>query len=144
MHTLLLILAARLSPEEVTRAIRENWSSRPQSLWLLILFALGLAAVIGLLHIRKRRERRGDGETGDGDAFRIFSEVAASLRVAPRDRRMLTRISRQQSLPSPLTLLLSPRTMHHHARSFSGTMSRRHRLRVLRRVSQLRLVLRGR
>jgi hypothetical protein len=134
-----IFVAARLSNDEVVRAIRENWNSGPHAVWLLIGFALTLAALMTVLYIRKRREL----EPSDAAPAALFHDLALSLGISLRDRRMLARISRQQSLPSPLALLLSPRTMRHHASAYCTGLTRRRRSSVLHRVRATRGLLRG-
>ncbi len=129
----LAALATR-SPEETLRALREGWVNSPVLSWLLPLGALLLAGLLTAAIILHRRQ------AGNADAglTRNFTDLTDGLALSYFDRRLLARIARQQKLPTPLTLLLSPRTMRHHAAAYWRPLSGRTQLRVARRIARLR------
>lgn len=136
MLPLLTLANERLSQEQVVRAISEGWGGRRDSVWLLLPFVLTLLALLGWLFIRKRRD-----VTRDEHPLALFSSLAGQLGIGLRDRWLLMRIARRQSLPTPLALLMCPRTLHQNARAFAGRLSTGRRRRVLRSVSRIRRAL---
>ncbi len=70
-----------------------------------------------------------------------FQRVAGDIGLSLRDRWLLLKIARHEALPSPLTLLLSRATLHHHARQYAQGLVVSRRLKVMRRVAALRQML---
>jgi hypothetical protein len=54
----------------------------------------------------------------DPTAYAIFRKLARDLNLSLRDQWLLSRISRNQQLPSPITLMLSRQTYDHHAQAY--------------------------
>jgi hypothetical protein len=72
-----------------------------------------------------------------------FRRVAAALGLGLSDQLMLIRIARHEVLPSPLTLVLSPATLAHHATHYTEHLSAPQRPDVLSRVANLSKALFG-
>lgn len=106
--------ASPRSREELLRHIRDGWGtsvSVPVSPTLLIALGLVLAAgAAGVMGVRLWRQRA-DGRRA-GATFRLAARRAG---LSWRDRWALRRIAARAELPTPLTLLLSPATLRHHA-----------------------------
>ncbi len=104
--------------------------------WLGV--ALAVLAVILLIAAisRRLRERRLRSQP-----LATFHRLASEVGVNLRDQWLLMTIARRQALPSPLTLLLSRATLHHHARAYAQHLHPGRRLRVMRRVAALRQLL---
>ncbi len=134
MTSNLLILAQRLSREELARAFRDGFDRDASAPILLFIFALALLGVMVWLGWRNQTVH----QPADPTPLRIFNGLARELRLSLMDRRLLIRIANAQSLPNPLTLLVSPRTMRHHAAAYSQSLSARKRTRLHRRIASLR------
>ena len=76
----------------------------------------GLVVVVATLlwWIERRRSR-----TQRAHPLALFQRLATEMGLGLSDRWLLIRIARQQGLSSPLTLLLSPATLEHHARNYA-------------------------
>lgn len=101
--------------------------------WLLIAVGLVLFA-IGVVSLRtwwKTRHLR-------SSPLLVFNRVAAACGLSLGDRVLLWRIARQQALPTPLTLLLSPTTLRHHARAYADARGFAGRAALMQRVATLR------
>lgn len=131
-----LAVDASLSSREARlRAISEHWGSDTtvSMEWLLIAVGLLLLLIAGL-SLRawwRNRHLRSSPLT-------VFNQVATACRLSAGERLLLWRIARQQSLASPLTLMLSPTTLRHHGRSFGDRRSRAGQAFQMRRVARLR------
>jgi hypothetical protein len=132
MHWLAQVTDTRqLTPRQVLQSISDQVSFRGGDyLPLLLVFTAGLAAF--LLYLGWRQRDRSDG------ASRMFRQVAADLSLRRRDRRLLTQIARQQALPTPMTLLLSPLTLRRHGQRYADQFPRRRQARLLHRLARLR------
>ncbi|MEX0777105.1 MAG: hypothetical protein WD042_15480 [Phycisphaeraceae bacterium] len=76
----------------------------------LVICAVVLAVLLGL------GVRRWWGQQqGQAAPLRTFSHIAGDLGLTWVEQWLLWRIARQQQLPTPLTLLISPATLDHHA-----------------------------
>lgn len=64
-----------------------------------------------------------------------FHQLATSLGVTLGDQWFLARIARRSGLPTPLTLMLCPATMRHHAAQFVQHASPQRRAKVMARTS---------
>lgn len=67
----------------------------------------------------------------------VFHRVAREAGLSWSQQVLLWRIARQQSLPTPLTLMLSPATLDHHARLYVAHHSPRGGSAVLDRVAKI-------
>ena len=67
----------------------------------------------------------------------IFHQIARQAGIAPGDEWLLVRIGRQQALPTPLTLLLSPGTFNHYAQAYLRALPARRRSRLTGRIDRL-------
>lgn len=94
----------------------------------LILLLIGGASARGWWNGRHQRS----------SPLAVFNRAAVACDVSLSDRLLLWRISRQQGLPGPLTLMLSPTTLRHHARAFAEARGAAGRGALMRRVARLR------
>ena len=100
------------SREELLRHLREGWGSSIHiSPTLLIVLGLVLAIAAGaVLGVRLWRHHRMSRQ-----ASATFRRAARQAGLSRRDRRLLGRVAARAGLQTPLTLLLSPATLRHHA-----------------------------
>lgn len=119
--------------------VHENWGGQTMIPVQWIVIALGVVLiVVGALAFRQwslasdRRPR----------PWRVFYSVANSLGLPLYDQWLLMRIARHEALPTPLTLLLSPRTMRYHAQQFADAHPRR-KAAVMTRVANIRRTVFG-
>ncbi|HEX7010950.1 MAG TPA: hypothetical protein VF184_13290 [Phycisphaeraceae bacterium] len=73
----------------------------------------------------------------------VFYHLARASGLGLSDQWLLHRIAHQQALPSPLTLMLSPRTLHRHARAYAAEQPPWRRVALMRRVLAIRRRLFG-
>ena len=121
-------------------AIRDHFSSKSMIPveWIIIGAGVVLLIVAALAIYRlwsHRHERSAP--------LLVFNRVAASQGLKLADRWFLWRIATQQTLPTPLTLLLSPPTLFHHGRSFAASRAPWRRAAILRHVAAIGQVLAG-
>ena len=114
-----LVVAKTLTSEERLRAMMQGSKKIEFNFWLLGMMA---GAVVFLLiaigwRNRVKSEQLADSATGE------FRRLAAVLKLSKRECVMLSRIARVSHLPTPITLLLSPGTLKHHADSYGQTLS---------------------
>ena len=131
--------AATPSWELMRDAIRNQQPSDSLGIWWLVLLA---GTLVGLLvaarafrWIRERHLR--------SKPLRVFHHLANELGLHLADQWLLVRISRQQLLPSPLTLILSSSTLRHHGEQFALTLSSRKQSRVMLHIAGIDAVLFG-
>jgi len=72
-----------------------------------------------------------------------FHRIANNAGLSLTEQWLLLRISRRQSLPTPITLMLSGATLDHHARDFVEHLSPRRRDAVRTRIKQIGLKMFG-
>ncbi|MFP4145268.1 MAG: HEAT repeat domain-containing protein [Phycisphaeraceae bacterium] len=130
-----LVLLATM--DERVQAIRRNWDSGELMQLDRLLPAVG-GLLVGIGGLALWRWWRQPGPRPG----RVFREVASSAGLGWRQRRLLVRIAREQGLPTPLTLMLSSRTLSVHARAYvarrpDGLAKRE----ALRQVALVRLAL---
>lgn len=126
---------------ELLRQSMDHWNGSTHSLptsWFvgavaLLLAALAAASIWKHSHEWLRRFA----------PLLMFHQVAADLGLGPADEWLLVRIARRQTLPSPLTLLLSRQTLRHHALRYAERCSAVRRDRVLGRVGAISQTLFG-
>lgn len=96
-------------------AIRDYWpdSGVPSELLLLIgTLILLVALLIGLNHGYRWFKLR-------SEPLSQFNKVAKQLGLTRGQRWLLWRIARRFGLPTPMTLLLAPGTLYHHASAWA-------------------------
>lgn len=101
--------------------------------WVLIAAGLLMLVMAGLsLRVwwQTRHER--------SSPLSVFNKVAGDCGLTPGERLMLWRIARRRGLASPLTLMVSPTTLRHHARASCEHRGSGRRVREMRRVAALR------
>jgi len=117
------------------REVSQHWGSDVNTPLPWILFAGGLLlTALGVwLLIRWWRKRHSRSRP-----WAVFLEVAQVAGLSVSDRWLLVRIARQQALPTPLTLLLSGRTLRLHAREFAAAQPPWRRAALMQRVASIR------
>lgn len=125
-----------LTDEEVARSLRQGFGRETSSTWLFVIFfmGLGLALIWAYWQNRSLAPAHSDAPL----PLDLFNELSRDLALSRLDRHLLIRITREQALPTPITLLVSPRTLRHHAAAFAQSLSPRRRARVLFRIAKLR------
>ena len=118
----------------------KNFDSSGAMNWRWIAVAGSAVALVVLgLWLWKRSQSR-DLRTAP---ILTFRRVAAALGLGLSDQLMLIRIARHEALPSPLTLVLSPATLAHHASHYTERLSPPLRPHVLARVASISTALFG-
>lgn len=144
MNPLISLLAqaqrTALTADQMAEQIRKGWQSGATIDPKPVLIAVGvLAAVLGAVWFRKTNKLRRQRNR----PIRIFSDIVADFGLTSPDRRLLTRIARQQQLPSPLTLILSPATFDHHVQRHCATLGISSQSRFTQRLQRIRQALFG-
>ena len=122
---------------DVVQPMMDHWHGRLMSLWLVSVgLILVMAGVWGWHSWRRHRTRYLRTRP-----IATFVELTRSQGMAWSDQIMLLLISRQQGLPSALTLLLSSATLRHHAQGYACRLDRARRAVVMRRVAVIRRTL---
>ena len=88
-----------------------------------VLVALGLVLLLASIwgwRWHQRRHLR-------SEPIRVFHQVASQVGMSLKQQWLLVRIARQQHLPTPLTLMLSGKTLEHHAQAYLQAASDRRR-----------------
>lgn len=115
--------------EDVSRAVREGGSFANPELFMaasaLLIFAVGLAAMTRWHQQRKLRSK----------PLLTFHRLANALKLSLKDQWLLTRIARNQALPNPIPLLLSPATFDHHINAYVQPLSASRRARVRQQLA---------
>ena len=97
-----------------------------------------LVILLALWGYKRARERR----MAAGPTL-IFHRIANTVGLTLKDQWLLLRISRQQLLPTPITLMLSGSTLEHHARDFIDHLPSRRRETVRTQIKQIALKIFG-
>lgn len=137
--TMLTPLIAVAEPKEPQRwenrfqylfqdAFRNGGHSFPMT--SLVLVGLGLLLLFGAIAGWRWHQRRHERSAPLG----IFHRIAAQMGLTLRQEWLLVKIARHQSIPTPLTLLLSGSTFAHHAKPFIEAASRRRRRAITAKV----------
>ncbi len=135
-------LLAQLNREQFSRAMRDGFASDESAMTLLMVFVIALFLAMAWFYWRNRTlyepaaAASGTGEPGP--SLQLFRDLSRELSLTLRDRWLLIRIARQQSLPTPLTLFVSPRTLRHHAVAYAQSLPAYRRRRLIARVATLR------
>lgn len=66
-----------------------------------------------------------------------YHSIAEAVGIPWRDEVLLARIARAEKLPSPLTLMVSRGTLHHHAEHYAAALSPSRAARIRRRIDDL-------
>jgi hypothetical protein len=124
------------------RRLQSEWvfsGHELMSVWSFLVLAAMLAALI--TGIWAWRHARAGVEAGAGGLrskpMLIFHQIARETGVGPKDEWLLIKVARQQVLPTPLALLLSPGTFDHHVRRYLLTVSPKRLPQVSERLGQL-------
>lgn len=117
----------------------EDGSIEPSMFWgvlvVIAILATFLAAMRLATYLRQRRFA--------SRPLQVFHRLAGELGLALADQWLLVCISRQQTLPTPLTLLLSSETLRHHGERYVQTLPPRRRARMSARLSGIAMSLFG-
>ncbi|MFW5682425.1 MAG: hypothetical protein ACOC1G_05410 [Phycisphaeraceae bacterium] len=124
--------ALPMSLREISRSWNDTQSLFPTS-WLLISLGSAMAIIAVAVWLKKRRQRIENPSAAD-----VWRSFAERLELGFWDRRLLERISRQQSLPSPLTLFVCPTTFDHHAAAYAQQLREGRRQELARHLQSLR------
>ncbi|MEX2212558.1 MAG: hypothetical protein WD768_00425 [Phycisphaeraceae bacterium] len=119
---------------EMLKQISDSRYKVQYPITLLLFFFAGVALLLLWVWLRQRAKAHAAQDT----PMSVFRALARQLRVSLFDRLLLMRVARRQELPSPLTLLLSARTIRHHARAFAAPMHRYRAAALMLRVARLR------
>lgn len=115
--------------------VGEHWGSGGQVQFEYLLIAIGVVLVaLSLVSLHRWWNTRDERPA----PTLAFLEVCAAVGLSWGDRLFLWRIARQQRLPSPLTLMLCPITLHHHGKAYAEAVGLANRAARLRRVASLR------
>lgn len=124
--------------QEYFNEINKNFSSDGliSTHWLLIAAGavLLLLSCISIARWWKHRDQH-------SHPLLVFFGTARLAGLGITDRWVLVRIARQQSLSSPLTLMLSPATFDHHVKAFLASCPGWQRERTQRRAHTIRQTL---
>lgn len=118
------------------RVLKDNWSFTGKHLmpaWSFFIIATILILVIMSLWLWRRYQ------TGQlrSSPLMIFHHVARRRGLSLADQWLLIRIAKHQSLPTPLTLLLSSRTLRCHASHYVRDLRPTRRGQARRRIDAL-------
>lgn len=114
-------------------------SSGALNTWWIALVLVGVLLLIFGLWLGQRR-RRGEVHAAPIATFR---KVAGALGLPLSDQVLLIRLAHQENLPSPITLLLSPATLAHHASHHAAQLNGRRGRALLDRTEAISQVLFG-
>lgn len=127
--------SGRGSAMDPLHALRDHWGSDVAAplQWVLIaggalLMALGVVLMVRWWRGRHQRSK----------PWAVFQQIAGVAELGVADQWLLVRIARQQRLPTPLTLLLSGRTLRMHGRAFVETQVPWRRVAIMRRIASIR------
>jgi len=73
--------------------------------------------------------------------IRTFNRLARGLGLSLSDRWLMARIAYQQQLPTPLTLVLSGKTLSHYAHLYARSLSTHRHAKVMARVGAIHRTL---
>lgn len=123
-------------PNRNRRWLIENWSFNADQLLSArtAMTILGLLVALVLVLWLWRWYRQRAEHTGP---IATFQTAAVHFGLNWQDRWLLIRISLQQNLPSPITLMLSSATLEHHAHGYVESVSPKRRQRVLTRIDRI-------
>src|SRR5690606_27778682 len=96
--------------------------------WVVLAVGLFLA-LVGALSLRHWWRTRRERPT----PVLTFMALARQLGLSLSDQWLLIRLSMRQKLPTPITLVLSPGTLRHHARAAAARLGHRRSAKLMRR-----------
>ena len=120
-------------PQHGLEAISEHWKFSTDSMFsssMIIAFVAGMVILAGGLWYLDRRRKLRDHP----NPIAVYHRAASHFGLGVMDRWLLMQIARQQGLPSPITLMMSPNTLVHHARAFAHQLPKARRKRLLVRA----------
>lgn len=123
------------------RAVSEHWGDDAAAplQWMLVALGVLLILLAVLLVVRWWRQRHQHSHP-----WLVFHRIAGVAELSLRDRLLLMRVARQQGLPTPLTLLLSGRTLRVHGRGFVKAQAPWRRAALMQRIASIRRHVFGR
>jgi len=133
---------AALNPLRNWSEFQRLWQDRSSLIYqpllpvLLVVLAVISVLLAGLWLWERRRQR-----TLRARPISTFHQVAREMGLSIPDQWLLSRIAHAAKLPTPLTLLLSPATLLHHANPYVRTLPRRRVAGVSSRVDRIRAML---
>ncbi len=105
--------------QRLRRHIRDHFDSSsqlpPHSLYAAVSVLLAVLGGLWLWRWHKTRHER-------PRPFATFNHAADQMGLSLSDQWLLTRIARQQKLPTPLTLMLAAGTLQHHGEQYIQTV----------------------
>lgn len=131
---LTFVLAAGPKPDGYWSEISAHFSQGSgMSIWWIVIASGLLLLVFGMLSLWMWRR----DQSARASPLLVFHRVGAHVGLSWSDRWFLIRLARQRHLPTPLTLLVSPGTLMHHAAAWAGGLSPRRGGEVMRRADDL-------
>jgi len=132
-----LLASADLDPDRRFKTLQESiqyWGGNSKFAWVSL--ALGACLVLGIIAglcarpwLQRWQQRL--------IPLRTFRQLADEFGISTRDQALLIQIAKQQSLPSPLTLILSGATLNHHVQRYIQTLSPSDLNKITRHVTVL-------
>lgn len=120
---------------DISTMFKEHWHSDDLvDTNILLIAACMLFGVLLIIYSVRAYQRRHE----QAHPLTTFNAIAAELQLSVGEKLTLIRIARHDNLPTPLALLLSPATLHHHAKSFAADLGPAARQKVIFRVRQIR------
>ena len=137
------ILTSRQGPQVVPwHRLVDQWyfgGDQLMSVWSFFAAAMIVASIVGLLWLW----RWGSARRHQLTPMRIFHQVLAGLGLTQSDKGLVVRIARQQSLITPLTLVLSEGTFEHHLNQYAQSVRPRRRAKDLAHAARIQQILFG-
>ena len=140
---MLYVLAGNAAPKEtepgyydIMRGIGDQISFDgslafpPKYFYIAITTLITLIGLLWLWRYHRQRHLR-------PRPWATFNQVASAMGIGAADQWLLIRIAWQQSLPTPLTLMLSHSTLHHYAHRYAASLNNARRRSVLDRASAI-------
>jgi hypothetical protein len=126
--------AAPTDPSEFVREIARHWNGGGMvDLSAGVLVFAGVVLLVLALWMWKRHR----GEDAPSRPMAVFRRVAGKVALSIGEQVLLTRIARQQKLPTPLTLLLSSGTLQHHGQRYAESLPESQRRNALARIARV-------
>lgn len=124
--------------QEVSRQMRDGGDSFANTELFFAALALLMVAVALMWFTRWSQQRKLRSKP-----LLTFHRVANELRLTLKDQWLLACVARNQSLPNPITLLISPATFDHYTAAFIAPLGAHRRSRVRQRLARLHTTLFG-
>ncbi|MFA9477693.1 hypothetical protein ACERK3_05225 [Phycisphaerales bacterium AB-hyl4] len=119
------------------RAVRDHWGDSTISVGWVILSGSVLLFILAIVWVWNWWKQRNEQPR----PWWVFYRTASHMGLTLREQWLLVRIARHERLPSPLTLMLSRRTLGHHARQYLARRSQHRRAAIIRRLLAIRSAL---